>query len=254
MELKSLSYSSLSLYNQCPRRWKYFYVEKFLEEKENSLPMIAGYAFHEIAKDFYQNNIFNRKWLISNWARYFEIQLETHINKFGKVKEIEYFKSTGYPMLNNFYNYISTNDLMISPYKIEWKVKVDYKDLKINSRLDLILEVKDEFWIIDYKTTKKKWQLDDISNDKQFTIYSYVFRKHTNLIEDKLGKFFVKQKKMLFTTRNESNYQGMFIEFDKMIAGVTNDEFPLNCNEVSCKYCTYPERCKNDKNTVQKVK
>ena len=48
---KHISYSQLSMYKQCPHRWKLHYKDK-ISQREPSIYMIFGTAIHEIIQKY----------------------------------------------------------------------------------------------------------------------------------------------------------------------------------------------------------
>ena len=215
---KNISYSQLSMFTQCPKKWSLQYRDGY-KISEQSIHMTFGTALHEVlqhyldvmyetsgaeadridieelfedtlrkcyAADYKKNK--NQHFSSSTELReFFEDGKE--ILKFIKKKRNLYFRKKGTYLVG------CEVPIVISP-------SLRLNRVKYMGYLDVVLYDEDlkKFKIIDIKTSTKgwnKWAKKDESKQFQLILYKYFFSKQYNIpLEDIDIEFFIVRRKV----------------------------------------------------------
>ena len=215
---KNISYSQLSMFTQCPKKWSLQYRDGY-KISEQSIHMTFGTALHEVlqhyldvmyetsgaeadridieelfedtlrkcyAADYKKNK--NQHFSSSTELReFFEDGKE--ILKFIKKKRNLYFRKKGTYLVG------CEVPIVISP-------SLRLNRVKYMGYLDIVLYDEDlkKFKIIDIKTSTKgwnKWAKKDESKQFQLILYKYFFSKQYNIpLEDIDIEFFIVRRKV----------------------------------------------------------
>lgn len=215
---KSISYSQLSMYLSCPKKWALQYRDGH-KTAAPSINMTFGTAIHETVQH-YISTMYNESGVAAdelNLEEYFEDKFreayakEYENNKnihfsgpeemreffddgiaileFIKKRRKEYFSSKGWHLVGIEF------PLVISPDK-------RYNNLYYNGFIDLIMyhEPTDEFVIYDIKTSSRGWSDKEKKDEvKQFQIllYKTYFSEIFGVSPDKISvKFFILKRKI----------------------------------------------------------
>ena len=209
-----ISYSQLSMFSECPQRWKLNYIDK-LRVFETNIHLIFGTAMHEVIQTWlevmYNDSIKN--------ANKLNLEQRLHdklIEGFKKAKEEEGKEPCTLEQLREFFqdgvnildfvkkrraDYFSKRG-----YKLigcEVPIEVDLKkNVKIIGYLDLV--ILDEFLntvtIYDIKTSTQgwnKWMKKDENKTQQLLLYKQFYSKQYNHPIDKIEvEYFIVKRKL----------------------------------------------------------
>ncbi len=215
---KHISYSQLSMYKQCPHRWKLHYKDK-ISQREPSIYMIFGTAIHEIIQKyltvFYEQSkaAANRLDLVEDFQTTFMEEYSKQYKKnnkthFSDAAEMREFFEDGVEILNFFKKkvggYFSRKNshlvgielpIIQSPNKM-------INNLLYTGYLDIVVynEISDTFDIIDIKTSTRGWT-DRMKKDEdkqyQLILYKQYFSELYNIPLDKINiKYFIVKRKL----------------------------------------------------------
>tara|TARA_Y100000593_G_scaffold2413_1_gene4863 strand:+ start:891 stop:1748 length:858 start_codon:yes stop_codon:yes gene_type:complete len=212
--MNKISYSQLSMYNQCPHRWKLNYIDK-LRLSESNIHLIFGTAMHEVIQTYlevmYNDSVKNadllnlEEMLRDKLIEQFKIAEESDgkapctkedlneffqdgifIIDFLKKKRNEYFRKRNYELIG-----------------CEVPIEVDLKNnVRIVGYLDIVLKHKptDTITIIDIKTSTKgwnKWMKKDFNKTSQLLLYKEFYSKQYNHPIDKIDvEYFIVKRKL----------------------------------------------------------
>ena len=212
--MNKISYSQLSMYGDCPLRWKLNYVDK-LSVSEPSIHLLFGTAMHEVLQTYleimYYDSVKNANKLNLEQRlhdKMFE-QFKLDKEKYGKnpctLEEMKEFFQDGVDILNFFKNkrgeYFSKRG-----YKLigcEVPIEVDMKkNIKMVGYLDIVIldEISDIIKIYDIKTSTKgwnKWMKKDENKTQQLVLYKQFYSKQYNHPIDKIEvEYFIVKRKL----------------------------------------------------------
>ena len=209
-----ISYSQLSMFSECPQRWKLNYIDK-LRVFETNIHLIFGTAMHEVIQTWlevmYNDSIKN--------ANKLNLEQRLHdklIEGFKKAKEEEGKEPCTLEQLREFFqdgvnildfvkkrraDYFSKRG-----YKLigcEVPIEVDLKkNVKIVGYLDLVIldERTDTLTIYDIKTSTQgwnKWMKKDENKTQQLLLYKQFYSKQYNHPIDKIEvEYFIVKRKL----------------------------------------------------------
>ena len=209
-----ISYSQISLYNECPLHWKLRYVDK-LYISESSIHLIFGTAMHEVLQTWlevmYNDSIKNanllnlEEMLRDNMIKEFKkaeqedgkppcskedinefFQDGIFILDFIKKKRADYFSKRGYKLIG-----------------CEVPINVELKNnIKMIGYIDIVIhdEVSDVIKIYDIKTSThgwNKWAKKDENKTQQLLLYKQFYSKQYNHPIDKIEvEYFIVKRKL----------------------------------------------------------
>jgi len=209
-----ISYSQISMYNDCPLRWKLNYVDE-LRIFESNIYLIFGTAMHEVLQTYleimYHDSIKNadklnleemlRDKLIEQFKRAEEedekppctkedlqefFQDGCDIIDFFRKRRGDYFSKRGYKLIG-----------------CEVPIDVDMKkNIKMRGYIDIVIldEISNTIKIYDIKTSTRgwnKWQKKDENKTQQLLLYKQFYSKQYNHPIDKIEvEYFIVKRKL----------------------------------------------------------
>ena len=209
-----ISYSQLSMFSECPLRWKLNYIDD-LRISESNIYLLFGTAMHEVIQTWlevmYNDSIKN--------ANKLNLEQRLHdklIEGFKKAKEEEGKDPCTLEQLREFFqdgvdildfvkkrraDYFSKRG-----YKLigcEVPIEVDLKkNVKIIGYLDLVIldEFHNTITIYDIKTSTRgwnKWMKKDENKTQQLLLYKQFYAKQYNHPIDKIEvEYFIVKRKL----------------------------------------------------------
>lgn len=216
---KNISFSQMSIFRDCPHRWKLQYKDK-IKRFTSSIHTVFGTAIHETIQE-YLNIMYNTSGTVAdqinlednfqaNFINEYQKQYKSNNNEhFSSAEEMREFFEDGVGILNWFKKkrskYFSKRGwylvgceipLVIAPNKM-------YNNVLYMGYLDVVLyhEPTNTFKIIDIKTSTRGWKDQDKKNeDKQYQLllYKQFFSEQYNIPLENIGiEFFIVKRKVL---------------------------------------------------------
>ena len=189
---KNISYSQISMFKQCPHKWKLHYKDK-ISQRDTSIYLVFGIAVHEAIQEyltvFYEQSraAADRLELIDKFQKTFievyQKQYKQNNNShFSSAEQMREFFEDGVEILKFFKKKIGgyfskrgTHLVGIELPVINTPNKM-LNNILFKGMLDVVLyhENTDEFTIIDIKTSTRGWHDKMKKNeDKQFQLILY---------------------------------------------------------------------------------
>ncbi len=209
-----ISYSQLSMYNDCPLRWKLNYVDK-LSVSESNIYLIFGTSMHEVIQTYlevmYNDSVKNADLLDLNQMlkdkliEQFKIA-EEQDNKAPCTKEELYeFFQDGVEILQfvkskrNQYFHKRDYELIGCEVPISYDLE---KNVKLIGYIDIVILHKptNTIKIYDIKTSTRgwnKWMKADKNKTQQLLLYKQYYAKQYNHPVDKIEvEYFIVKRKL----------------------------------------------------------
>jgi hypothetical protein len=212
--MSRISYSQLSMFSECPLRWKLNYIDK-LRVSEPSIHLLFGTAMHEVIQNWlevmYNDSVKNanklnlEQRLHDKMMELFQHDKEVYgknpctleemkeffqdgvnILDFLKKRRADYFNKRGYKLIG-----------CEVPINVELK-----KNVKIVGYLDLVIldEITNTLKIYDIKTSTQgwnKWMKKDENKTQQLLLYKQFYSKQYNHPIDKIEvEYFIVKRKL----------------------------------------------------------
>ena len=270
---KNISFSQLSMYNQCPHKWKLIYKDK-VKVFTSSIHTVFGTSIHETIQEYltkvYQvsgaeadrmdlNELFEEKFkkyyqekYSENNSQHFSSPEEMRefyddgvaILDFIKKKRTAYFGGRGWKLID------CELPILLPPLE-------QYPNLLFMGYLDLVLyhEKTNTVKIIDIKTSTRSWsdsQKKDPSKINQLLLYKQYFSDQYNIpIDDIEIEFFIVKRKLPENSLYGQNRVQLFIPAsgnNKLKQATSSvDNFITECFDINntIKEKEYPKKPSN---------
>jgi putative RecB family exonuclease len=251
-----ISYSQIRLYQTCPKKYYYTYIEKI------SLPVndkvFLGVVFHSVAEDYFKEKIAG-----SAGGEAVGIPVEKLLDIFNRKFDsfrneqkitwedpIEETRKRGNAFVRYFARVVAP---LIHPMMVEKELWASLPgiDVKLKGVIDL---VETDFSITDFKTTTAKWSKTRIKSAYlQMVIYRYLF-------EQNFGDVITQLKFKIIYAKNPTNikhqeisikpkdvdfdYARMFDIIKYVVDNIRQGVFYKN-ESYTCGYCEYREICRS---------
>jgi len=214
---KPISYSQLSMYNECPKKWSLQYREGH-KQFTSSIHTVFGTAMHEVIQHYltvmYEESIAAADRL--NTSELFEETLREEYAKqyksnnkqhFSNPVELREFYDDGVEIIREFTKkkgkYFSKRGwhLVGCETHIMLPPNENYPNVLFQGYLDVVMyhEPTNKFRIIDIKTSRQGWskyQKSDQNKQLQLTAYKKYFSEQFNIPRDDIEvEFFIVKRK-----------------------------------------------------------
>jgi len=212
--MSRISYSQISMYNDCPLRWKLKYVDK-LVMFESNIHLIFGTAMHEVLQHYLDvmytetakkaDEIDLDKMLRDNLIEQFKLAEEKDEKPPCTKEELMEFFDDGILIIDFFKKrrgeYFSKRDWELIGCEIP--IEVDLKNnIKMVGYLDVVMRhiPTDSIKIIDIKTSTmgwNKWMKKDENKTQQLLLYKQFYSKQYNHPIDRIEvEYFIVKRKL----------------------------------------------------------
>ena len=212
--MSRISYSQLSMFSECPLRWKLNYIDK-VTESEPSIHLLFGTAMHEVIQTWlevmYHDSVKNanklnlEQRLHDKMMELFQRDKEAYGKNPCTLEEMREFFQDGVDILD-FIKKRRADYFSKRGYKLigcEVPIEVDLKkNVKIVGYLDLVIldEFHNTIKIYDIKTSTRgwnKWMKKDENKTQQLLLYKQFYAKQYNHpIENIEVEYFIVKRKL----------------------------------------------------------
>jgi len=212
--MNRISYSQLSMFSECPLRWKLNYIDD-LSISEPSIYLLFGTAMHEVIQTWlevmYHDSIKNANKLNLEQRLHDKMMERFKIDKeaYGKdpctLEQLREFFQDGCDILD-FVKKRRADYFSKRGYKLigcEVPIEVDMKkNIKMVGYLDIVIldEIHNTLKIYDIKTSTmgwNKWMKKDENKTQQLLLYKQFYSKQYNHPIDKIEvEYFIVKRKL----------------------------------------------------------
>lgn len=243
MNTDHLSYSSISMYLDCPEAWRRKYIAGEPTRKTGALAF--GSAIHNTIERIVQGGD-----VLGTWKEEFEKSYtEDVIFDEGDTREANY--NEGVRLLTNTdIQNVIRSIVPYSPEHIEYKVelRVPGVPIPIIGYIDIILT---DGTPADFKTSARSWTQDQANNSLQTLFYLAALNQMGWDINWRFRHYvFVKTKTPQVQILEHEHKPGeLFFLFEmvrRVWEGISKEYFPLNPTTWRCspKYCDFYANCR----------
>ena len=212
--MNKISYSQLSMFSECPKRWKLNYVDK-LRVFESNIYLVFGTAMHEVLQTYlevlYNDSAKNADLLDLNemlrdkLVEQFKIAEESDGKPPCTKEDLQEFFQDGVDIIDfvkkRRNDYFGKRGFKLIGCEVPIEVMLK-KDIKMVGYLDVVIldEIHNTIKIIDIKTSTmgwNKWQKRDENKTQQLLLYKQFYAKQYNHPVDKIEvEYFIVKRKL----------------------------------------------------------
>ena len=213
---KNISYTQLSLWSECPHKWKLMYIDKM--KQPPSIHLSFGTAMHETLQE-YMELMYNKNQQAADefdahkdFQSRFMLLYKADVDKLGEnfatKEELVEFTNDGLNIIDFFLRHRQEHfqkhgwkllgiemPILIAPHE-------DYPNVKLMGKLDLVMfdETTHRVVIWDIKTSTRGWGKYDKTNKlktSQMVIYKKYFSEQYNVPIDNIDvRYFIVKRKV----------------------------------------------------------
>jgi len=216
---KSISYSQLSMFNECPKKWSLQYKEGY-KQFTSSIHTVFGTAFHETLQHylttFYEKSgaeadrINTSELLEENLREEYKKQYKSNNNQhFVTPEELREFYEDGVEIIRELSKhkgrYFSKRGWYLVGIELPLTLNPHskYPNIMFQAYLDVVLyhEPTNKIKIIDIKTSKQGWSAREKSNEQkqlQLVVYKKYFSEVYGIPQDNIEIEFLIVKRKIF--------------------------------------------------------
>jgi len=220
---KSISYSQLSMFNECPKKWSLQYREGY-KQFTSSIHTVFGTAFHETLQHylttFYEKSgaeadrINTSELLEENLREEYKKQYKSNNNQhFVTPEELREFYEDGVEIIRELSKskgrYFSKRGWYLVGIELPLTLNPHSKfpNIMFQAYLDVVLyhEPTNKIKIIDIKTSKQGWSAREKSNEQkqlQLVIYKKYFSEVYGIPQDNIEIEFLIVKRKIFESED----------------------------------------------------
>jgi RecB family exonuclease len=253
MPKTKVSFSALETFNQCPRKYYYNYI---LALPRKDWPwLIFGNFVHSVLEKFHKYIIYYNKrnkeikyGFLMRRAFDSAVRRQDRINKPISEQTQEEAKE----MLRVYLDDVKKRcpDVLF----VEKWFEIEIGDFLLRGAMDRVdrTEKEDEFAIVDYKTSKKAF---DVNKNHQLSLYSYALRRilaGQNIAAKSISKTlnFVRLKKIKSAPHDEQKIQDA-VDYvnevgNKIVNNITTCKTEGEWKPIDntfCRFCDFKDRC-----------
>ena len=234
---RPLSHSSISLYQECPQKYKFKYIDKIPEKPRHFFSF--GSSVHEALEFFYGVTALPAPSLKDVLA-----YLKEHWKSAGyknEAQEAEYFEE-GKAILTAYYNkHIESFHI---PFFVEYNFSMEVDGVPVTGKVDRIDKLPDgRLSILDYKTGKAIPK-DRVTADAQLTMYQMACEQ---LLGDKVARLTFYHLPSLTETTIERHPQDLVDGLRRRVVttaeSIIKGAFDPKPDEKKCFWCDYKPIC-----------
>jgi len=252
--MEHLSSTQITLYLQCPRRYRFMYVDE-IKPSFKSAAIAFGSAIHSaiayLAEEKKRGNGFNLAKLISTFRADWEAQKCDEL-RFKEGENEGEFLDKGISLLKLVFE--ESKDWRIKAAELPFSVPIldpstgeEIIPVPLTGFIDLVLE---PHVIIEIKTGIRKWSEENIQNNIQVSLYAYAYRTLFGQEPQVYFKILLRQRTPridnLVASRSQEDIEWSINLMKEVYEGIKSGIFFPNPGWY-CPDCEYENLCKGKK-------
>ena len=258
--MATYSHSKVSTYENCPRKYKFQYIEHEEQDIQETIEVFMGKRVHETLEKLYKDKKYKKliskatllKFYKNNWEK--EISDDVLVVK--KDLTAKNYKKMGMKFIEDYYDkYKPFNQLTI--LGLETQDRMTLKDGNSwHVRIDkFACDDKGNYYVCDYKTNATMKDQEEADEDRQLAMYSiWVKDKFKDCKLVKLVWHMLAFNKEAISERTDEQLEKLENEvialIKKIETATKENDFPTNVTGL-CNYCGFKSRCPSFKHKLE---
>ncbi len=234
---RPLSHSSISLYNECPQKYKFKYIDKVPEKPRHFFSF--GQSVHTALEFFYDVKVPTPPSLEDVLKHYREKWVSAGYK--DENQETEYFE-LGRGIIARFHDK-HVKDFK-PPFSVEYLFNFEVDGVPVTGRIDRVDKLDDgRLHVVDYKTGKQL-QTGRIDTDAQLTMYQLACEQQLGVEAAELTFYHLPTLKQHKAFRRPAPLVDALKSKIVLTAeSITKERFDPAPEETKCKWCDYKPIC-----------
>jgi RecB family exonuclease len=234
---RPLSHSSITTYEDCPKKWHFRYIEKIPQKPKHFFSF--GKSMHGALEYFYKIDSLPAP-TMEQVLEYYEKNWLTE-GYLNEVQEAEY-KTLGRKILKEYYDkHIADFEI---PFSTEYPFNLEVNGVKVTGFIDRIDKRPDgTLHILDYKTGKEFPKIR-VVRDQQLTMYQMAVEELLGMKVSELT-FYHLNSNQAVTAKAHTGDQIKVLR-EKIVTTaekILADQFDPRPDERKCNWCDYKDLC-----------
>ncbi len=248
---KKFSPSKLSVYQNCPKRYQYRYVDKIARARKTP-ETVLGVAVHAAFEELYRRVSGGQLPSLPDVQGWYEAAFAEGWDETVVVKDATFSKDdwrrVGTSCVESYYDGHKpfTEDRTVAvEKKVGFPIEVDGHEYRIEGFVDrLSLAADGAFEIHDYKTAKSLPNQEHADADWQLALYELAVRREWPDAKDvRLKWHYVRHGRTLTSVRDEAARLALVADAGALISAIKHDHVFKTNKTVLCDWCEYKDLC-----------
>lgn len=238
------SASRLKMLLQCPRQFRYCYVEAI--PAIATAPLVFGKAIHEVLRNAGEEQMATSELpavpeMVRQFALSWRVALEENRPYFAPNQPTrDDYLLLGGDILERFYHRQAHRP---PPLAVELAFEIPFGDQTLVGFVDRVDEGQNGLIVVDYKSGKRKPSPNEAAKDLQLTVYALAVREMLGQRIDRVEFHFLRDGCGISSTRDAIAIQTQLGEVWKYAQStIASGEF-LPSPGYYCRFCDYRELC-----------
>lgn len=243
--------SKLSVYQNCPKRYQYRYVDK-ISRRRKTPETVVGVAVHAAFEELYDLVTGGRVPALAEVQEIYARELEaewdgTVVEKDARFSKADW-KKVGADCVALYYEAhapFSADRTVAVEKRVGFPITVDGREYRIEGFVDrLALAPDGAFEIVDYKTAKSLPNQEHADEDWQLALYELAVRREwPDAKEVRLKWHYVRHGKTLVSVRDEAARAKLLADVTGLISKIKHDHEFATKPSTLCDWCEYRDLC-----------
>lgn len=258
--MATYSHSRVSTFENCPRKYKFQYIEHEEQDIQETIEVFMGKRVHETLEKLYQDKKFKKLVSKATLLKFYKDNWEKEISPDVLVVKKEFtqdnYKKMGIKFIEDYYDRykpfdqltildLETEDRMTLKDGSQWHVRID----------KFACDDKGNYFVCDYKTNASMKDQEEADQDRQLAMYSiWVKDKFHDVKSVKLVWHMLAFDKDVYSERTPEQLKRLEEEVIALIKKIEQatkeDNFPTNVNAL-CNYCGFKSKCPSFKHQLE---
>lgn len=242
---ESYSPSKLSCYENCPRQYRFRYIDK-IKRATQSMEAFLGTCVHTAFEKLYEDMAHGRRLSLDETLAAYEDAWQEGFNDGITVRKYqpEDWRKLGRECVTLYFeaNKPFDRDRTVA---VERKVGFPLGDFKVEGYVDRLALAKDgAFEIHDYKTAGTLPTQADKDADRQLALYELAVRElWPDTKEVRLVWHYVRHGKTIVSTRTAEQREALRAEVHALVETIRHDHVHEPKKTALCDWCDYRDLC-----------
>jgi putative RecB family exonuclease len=251
------SHSRLSCFEDCPLKYKFFYIDK-IEREQEGIEAFMGSRFHEAMQKLYKD-LKCKTYSLGELLNYYESQWDKEYSDAiivtKKDRTAEDYRNIGKKCIEDYYKRYApfTQGRVLG---LEREVMIDLNGdgkYKLRGYMDRLAQAGDDTYEIhDYKTSGFLPEQKHFDEDRQLALYQIGVKNIWNDVKkvNLIWHYVVFDKEMV-STRTDKQLEKLKNDTITLIDKIEATEELLPKESNLCEWCVYPDLCPKRKHAYK---